>query len=174
MKELKDYLHLYLGCECLLEHKVRVTLNGFENNHPVVLNKKDWQSARVNQMDLIKPILRPLSDMTDNEIDELASVLLGKETHCFHKWRSEDGDCIIADWKKEKPFDKEFDTLTMGMLISGDFSIKHKWDYSNKKGTATTNEPLWNSHLITKYLLSKHFDLFGLIDAGLAIDKSKL
>ena len=27
--------------------------------------------------------------------------------------------------------------------------------------------------LRTKYLLSKHFDLFGLIEAGLAIDKTK-
>ena len=75
MKQLKDYLHFYLGCECLLEDKVRVTLNGFENNHPVVLNKKDWQSARVNQMDLIKPILRPLSDMTQDEADVIWGIL---------------------------------------------------------------------------------------------------
>jgi hypothetical protein len=27
---------------------------------------------------------------------------------------------------------------------------------------------------IVPYLLSKHFDLFGLIDAGLAIDKTKI
>lgn len=173
MTELKDYLHLYLGCQFVVKINNTDMLSA-----PMVLDEAALFSASRSEsyFDFIKPIpiLRPLSDMTDNEIDELASVLLGKETHCFHKWRSEDGDCIIADWKKEKPFDKEFDTLTMGMLISGDFSIKHKWDYSNKKGTATTNEPLWNSHLITKYLLSKHFDLFGLIDAGLAIDKTKL
>ena len=30
-----------------------------------------------------------------------------------------------------------------------------------------------NSFEITRYLLSRHFDLFGLIEAGLAIDKTK-
>lgn len=115
MKQLKDYLHFYLGCECLLEDKVRVTLNGFENNHPVVLNKKDWQSARVNQMDLIKPILRPFpSDMTEDDEEETG---LNK----FYEY----GHHTLAP-------------------------------------------------LEFVYLLSQGFDLFGLIKAGLAIDKTKL
>lgn len=34
-------------------------------------------------------------------------------------------------------------------------------------------EPLMNRAESIKYLLSKHFDLFGLIPAGLAIDKNQ-
>ena len=187
----KDYLHLYLGCELntggwfnkaeaqkileAVEPSRKIAVVGFY--YPMkddsCIKSERWEFPIID----MKPILRPLSDMTDKEIDEVASILLDKETNCYHKWRSEDGDYIIATWKKEQapPYDKEkYDYMTMGMMISGDFSIKHHWDYHSSKGVGTTNEPLHNSHKITRYLLSKHFDLFGLIESGEAIDKTTI
>jgi hypothetical protein len=173
-KKIEDYLHLYLGCLVIttigegqlvsITHdeaiycKVVYGVMGpdFDDNHLV---------------EDTKPILRPLSDITDNEIDELASVLLGKETHCYSKWRSKEGDYILAEWKKEKPhapLDEKYEYMTMGMSINENFVIHHKWDYHNSGGVGTTNEPLHNHNEITRYLLSKHFDIFGLIDSGLA------
>lgn len=43
-----------------------------------------------------------------------------------------------------------------------------------ENGTAVANEPLYNQHQATIYLLSKSFDLFNLIPEGLAIDKTTL
>lgn len=168
--QLKDVIHLYLGCKFVMK------INGTNDlTAPMTFGVDALMAAMSKGEDVISPLLmlRPLSSMTDKEIDELASVLLGKETHCYHKWRSKEGDCIIAEWKKcdvPPPYEKEYEYMTMGMLISEDFSIKHKWDYHNKKGTGTTNEPLHNYQEITCYLLSKYFDLFNLIESGHAIE----
>ena len=163
-KNIKDYLHLYLGCE--------ISATGFNKFKLLPHMLTEWDEHYSS----FKLMLRPISDMTDGEIDKIASIILEKETHCYHKWRSKEGDYIIAEWRKEKPlppYDKEYEYMTMGMLISLDFSIKHKWDYHNNKGIGTTNEPLHNSHEITRYLLSRSFDLFNLIPDGLALDKTK-
>ena len=123
-KKLKDYLHLYIGCECIYNNKLYV-LTG--TNKPYlstdttffridlrVKGKGFRESTSSTDMDKTKLILRPLSDMTSKESDYiLPEALEGKPT-------------IIV----------------------------------NAASTA--------------WLLSKHFDLFGLIDAGLAIDKSQL
>ncbi len=167
MKKIRDRLHLYLG------NDVRSRDMGIIQPFTTI-TEKTYSLFESGDFVLC---LRKLSDMTDNEIDELASILLGKETHCYHKWRSEDGDCIIAEWKKVTdfpPYDEKYDYMTMGMLISEDFSIKHNWNYHNENGTGVTNEPLHNSHEITKYLLKRGFDIYGLIDDGLAIDASTL
>ncbi len=98
---IKDYLHLYLGCDML-----DISDNSTYTLHPEMLY------ASIKDGD--KPILRPLSDMTEDESEFVAD----------------------AAWQGKPTI------------------------YMNAE--------------ITAYLLSKHFDLFGLIEAGLAIDKTKL
>jgi hypothetical protein len=84
-KDIKDYLHLYLGCECINE---------------------EGKIGRFSGIDVCKLLLRPLSDMTQEEFRI---------------------DCNLIN-----PVER------------------------------------------FRFRLSKGFDLFGLIDAGLALDATKL
>lgn len=127
-KELKDYLHLYLGCECILDNKETGKLIGFDSRlhdsdvemvcFTIWIDKEnDWSVYNDDKnFERIKPILRPLSDMTEEEKQNIEGT----------------------DWSL--------------LPDSG-------WEY-----TAET----------FLFLLSKGFDLFGLIEAGLAIDKITL
>ena len=124
MKDLKNYLHLYLGCEviCFLNSEnpavkpVKAILCA--ENH----NKHGFISLNAALVVHAKPILRPISDMTEEE---------AREGEIWGVWH--DVNLMGEDWD------------TFG------FS-PHNF----------------------KHLLSKGFDLFGLIEAGLAIDKSTL
>lgn len=110
-KELKDYLHLYLGCSVKWYNGKIATLIDTDKTNCNIYDVVKYHTGIEN----IKPILRPLSDMTEEEEME---------------WRN----------------------------ISG----------GNQSPT------LKESAEEIRWFLSKHFDLFGLIEAGLAIDKTKL
>lgn len=129
-KELKDYLHLYLGCELLSisTYEIVGKLEGIVGSEAHFKVNGVWYSASLSNY---KPILRPLSDMTDEEYDYLAEHIL---------------DDII--WSPATIYD--FINI-----------LREKLSISK---LAETNY----------YLLSKHFDLFGLIESGLAIDASKV
>ena len=107
-------LALYLGCECQASTRTGtidiVNCRGFCIVSDGVYS---WSEPIRN----IKPILRPLSDMTEEEM---------REKH----------EAYLSACK------------SLGLLAHG---------------TAAD----------TRYLLSHHFDLFGWIPAGLAIDKTK-
>lgn len=127
MKELKDYLHLYLGCECMYggygsERIVRVI--GVSLKDGIQFQFQDNGEVDTDAADMyFKPILRPLSDITEKEKIE----------------------CVLL-------FDDQF-------ILGQDG--KYAW-------RATFFPSMF------KYLLSKYFDLFGLIEAGLAIDSKTL
>jgi hypothetical protein len=118
---IKDYLHLYIGCE------VDTNVQG-QYIHPYGCIKIEeltvenlfiiLERMRFNEEYYCKPILLPLSDMTEEE-------------------------------------SREHDQIEMVKVKTLDGTIVHD-----------ANAVVW--------LLSKHFDLFGLIDAGLAIDKTTL
>lgn len=118
---IKDYLHLYIGCE------VDTNVQG-QYIHPYGCIKIEeltvenlfiiLERMRFNEEYYCKPILLPLSDMTEEE-------------------------------------SREHDQIEMVKVKTLDGTIVHD-----------ANAVAW--------LLSKHFDLFGLIDAGLAIDKTTL
>lgn len=130
-KELKDYLHLYLGCEVMCfwqstnpaikpEQKKLIAQKSetpFEISLPTALS--------VN----VKPILRTLSDMREEEAVE-----------CW-ELTDTDRDKEIEGWQVVDYFRREENFYEPKTFL---------------------------------YLLSKHFDLFGLIKSGLAIDKNTL
>ena len=104
-KDIKNYLHLYLGCE--------VMVNDLYEPNPVIMEAINDQSIFIDSgcdypFEDVKPILRLLPDMTEDEEKEYAA-----------------------------------------------------WN------TTSTHES-------TRYLLSKGFDIFGLIEAGLAIDRTAI
>jgi hypothetical protein len=124
--------------------------------------------------DSIKPILRRLSSMTDDEILHCGKLL-----------------CAIPNNSADFTFEIQHHHNTIGASYSSDrytsgqyFSIyneKNKVDtvghieigwYSDKIDKRKTRE-LWKvggCHKLTHYLLKQRFDLFSLIDSGQAID----
>jgi hypothetical protein len=177
-KTVKDYLHLYIGCD------VRIA-------RPSGLSVEKFTAARLHELhtildkswDLHKPILRPLSDLKNDEIIQLVKILLSKEdVHVvIDRGDQEDSDFILATYNTvypENDFDRgRFDILTMQLTISNirhPFSIQNNWNYTKGNSTGVSNEELHNCHEMTRYLLSRGFDLFNLIPEGLAIDKTKL
>lgn len=116
----------------------------------------------------IKPLLRPLSDITEDEINDLYIFLefdkeiSEREYPDIHKTGGKrcerEDDCIIIDndndWGMEVRINKHGQVLKT--------CKDNREDYSGEE------QPV-----IFKYLLSKGFDLFGLIESGLALDKSK-
>lgn len=172
-KKLQHYLHLYIGCQVQYEGIV----NGKELKAELQANKHDvfytpqvkeekgmklgylrevcyrqtggYARCKVGRKSLksywgnpcIKLILRPLSDMTEEDGLAYAKLTRPEAT----KAKIESGQV----WSFHDP-----DGITF-----------YKWK-AHKLHESCPEEFLW--------LLSKHFDLFGLIDAGLAIDKSKI
>ena len=135
-------LALYLGCEVEWLGERGCNLAGIntadQSFNPVGLVYSNgltiWTPERA-----VKPILRPLSDMT---LDEAA--FCAKEMFCDE---AEAPDERLTDMAK--------------IAIRDNFGGPHlaSWRIG---------------FLITRYLMSKHFDLFGWIPAGLAIDKTKI
>lgn len=153
-KELKDYLHLLLGCECEVDfaryisskaigkfepkERVRCVFDSINKNKDIdqcwgvtVINDNGFKYYDVFDRLVgfytdfvhstsIKPILRHLSDMTDEECDE---------------------------------YNKIAETM---------FSINKVVDQMRTQAA------------IIVYLLSKRLDPFGLIEVGLAIDAKTL
>lgn len=113
-RNTKDYLHLYLGQKTKWSDRSKTesqerTLTAFDV-HCANAEGSHWSYT---------PILRPLSDMTEEENN-------------------------------------------MG------FEIMAKYDPEYKEENIKCNAEM------TLYLLKQGFDIFGLIEAGLAIDKTKM
>lgn len=108
MKNIKDYLHLYMGCQVM-----------YDDDQGKLTYYLMYNILATNEWHLVKPILRPLSDMTEEEMK----------------------------------------IVTVSGLMS---DLKY-----------IINRNKWTPERFL-YLLSKGFDLFGLIEEGLAIDATTL
>ena len=137
MKELKDYLHLYLGCEVKFPKSQSPKTNGVVKCDAECIH----DLHEYGEWEYCKPILRPLSDMTQDEADVIWGILDWNERIT--------GVARITD------IIREFDVIEE----DNDTTSNAHWGYLCK---------------ILPYLLKYGFDLFGLIDAGLAIDKTTL
>lgn len=132
-KDIKDYLHLYLGCEVKPGDRIteaqKVLLRGvytFDADYKVNICRCQMSTFPGENVlwlehDDFKLILRPLSDMTEEEETQMIATQ----------------DDVKLDGYPE-------------ILLKAD------------------------SGETVRFMLSKGFDLFGLIEAGLAIDKTKI
>lgn len=157
MKELKDFIHLYIGCDVLITDEelakdlieaggngrgVLTGLHGeygpefaaYECHHTSESPEYTWH---------LKLILRPLESITEGEAKQYARL------------RGYNDDYIVNFKFKEKGF--EFGT-------------------GGSKTFLCLVPPHGDRHTpeCFRYLLSKGFDLFGLKDAGLAIYETDL
>jgi len=170
--ELKEVLHLYLGCECIVTESefyeggkgILVSFD-IEVDAGVVsdCNAHD-QTKYCTEADLddIKPILRTLDSMT---LEEGAWCL--KETFFDHV------DYPLMHFKLELVGEEQKNPR---------ISIDNDW-FKNELTFGTARGSIWscdteaaNVKITSKvwlYLLSKHFDLFGLIESGQALNRDK-
>jgi hypothetical protein len=151
MKTLESILHLYLGC------KAEIKSPGSNIKYVETLNGAmvDVYRGTSDVYEYIKPILRPLDSMTQREAIELCKMQI--------KGFRDDEDVVRI--------------IQMKPVVK--FIIHHKDEIADL--------PYLVRHLIVRnlnidsyltnqltYLLSKSFDLFGLIDSGLALNATKL
>lgn len=154
-KEIQNYLYLYLGCECKIENptinSITKILGGFddEGEYKILYKNEQYTDAvEWHSISRIKPILRPLSDMQIKEAAEYAD---------FYQNSPIPDECTIEVKPKEKWVHISITSP------SGDSGI-----------SLFPGNPNGERVEAFRYLLSKHFDIFGLIEAGLAIDKTKI
>lgn len=150
---------LYLGCEAHLfcetgyggiEYERTGTLIGikpeYDKRNGLVFmcnGGHKWPIELTYKYSEAKPILRPLSDMTEEEARELYRIFTGEF------WE----DAFWSDSPVLPCLENWVDIDAEG--------------YCSYMRIATGKPYAW------RYLLSRHFDLFGWIPAGLAIDKTK-
>lgn len=147
IKDIKDYLHLYLGCECRC-YSLSDRNGWIDRVTPELLIQIDDEDSGINGLCLL---LRPLSDMTEEEGYEIYFQYFGSKT--ADDWSGDTGSAYFQP-KKVRPGKYHGLRIVDGTdYSSGDFGTVIK---------------------ILPFLLSKGFDLFGLIDAGIAIDKTKV
>ena len=143
-KEIKGYLHLYLGCQVMDLYNNQVgLLSGIITMDAgikiCVFHKTTWHLS----IDEVKLILRPLSSMTEEEIVKLF-LLKG------------------LDYSKD---------VTRTNITENFIQIEYKCGGELLSDYMVA--PIFNTEQF-RYLLSHHFDLFNLIESNLAIDAGEV
>lgn len=112
----------------------------------------------------VKPILRPLSSMSKKEAYDLLSLVVFDLTVDIEDMENliikrDLNEIIIKCTFKNSIY---YDTL-FSLYISGERILYTSTDNDGE-------EPLLTSYSMYEHLFSNHFDVFGLIDRGLAIE----
>lgn len=182
--ELKDYAHLYIGCRCF-NTWFPEGHSGYDRNwvfsgycptygtkgNPYYLENED----DVTWTDSIKPILRKLEDMTEEEMIGFIQSMVPMD---------------MEDKPSPDDYSLEMFYNDDGLMVDGDIAVGANYScrcYEGQIGIKkcgsiilfeedkdVTRDQLINTPLAFRYLLTQHFDLFGLIDAGIAIDSKTL
>lgn len=160
---IKDYLHLYLGCKCVVAMK--------QTQKCVCISTMTLE-LMLSPFDLT-PILRPLSDMTEQELIEVIQLSVPDD---------------LEDHPTADDYDLEIFYNDGGNLVDRDVAIGATYSCICYEGSVAIRkcgtihffndegefEKVYNIPRVYAFLLSKQFDMFGLIEAGLAIDKTTL
>lgn len=176
-RDIKDYLHLYIGCQVKRTDiddygwtLVGVSASEVEPGRTVAIIGgpvfQEWYAEET------RPILRPLSDMIEDDFKEFAkpksfAVYQSYWYACERETDPEfEGDIVehIQDACDDDP-------ENVIMFNTRDKSISYGWiSYDEVYHSFSTKEHAdW-----FKFLLSKGFDLFNLIPDGLAIDATTI
>lgn len=142
----KDVAHLYLGAKILLENKIKATIHGIEyggnREYKVVAMLPNYQTVKVNEWDLVKPLLRKLDSITEEEAIQLAKL---------SEWEPH-----FRDVKVER---NKFNYL----IITWDGMAESREVFN------ATGEQFYCGEQFL-WLLKNNFDLFNLIENDFALD----
>jgi hypothetical protein len=148
-KEIREIpYHLYLGCE--------VSVTNIEGRYTTIIDYDFFQRFYDEDdnrfMNDPKPILRKLSSMRDDDRKEIFELVFKRKFVGDNITRRDEGK-KEARWVLWSGLDRLF--LYDDGDVGADCDLQH-----------------FRVHMptIVKHLLSKGFDLFGLIEKGLALD----
>jgi hypothetical protein len=150
-KKLKDYLHLYLGCQLLvIETGDTVSFDEIDTTSLWQVWTKDRKYITTGgngfTYEEIKPILRPLDTMTEEEMKD------------FIGWDK------INEMYKEVSFEKRKLGIEVNYGIDTGEGIEHQ-SHTICFYELSATQFLW--------LLKNHFDIFSLIPSNLALPQSE-
>jgi hypothetical protein len=174
MKDIKDYLHLYLGCRIVSSNYIELQLSS--DNLQRAINE-NW-----------KPILRRLWRMTNEEFSYL--YFLSEGVYDYERQdvkRLATNEIYLRFGKHSEKIFGYFKLLDGDVRVNQGISfyvrtfIIQESLFVNEAGIDTSESHFnkeqaviaGNQSELFFHLLSKHFDLFNLIDEGLAIDSIK-
>ena len=172
--KLKDYLHYYLYGNIFESGVSTCQLIGIGDCYYTIKTKQGTLltlSDRAN----IKLVLRRLEDMTEEEMVGLLQSML-------------------PEHMEDKPTPDDYSLEVFynddGLMVDGDIAVGANYScrcYEGQIGVKkcgsiilfeenedVTRDQLVNTPMAFHYLLSRHFDLFNLIDAGLAVDQKQI
>lgn len=161
--KLQDYLHYYIGCKVMAapyggqqkryEEGKLVGINVYDIAN-VKLN--NWQSVADINIECVKPILRRLADLTRDEMKIIWNAIIGRPFPDTGNilWFDKETSTSCKRWGMMSGVDR------VGIELNG--NVWADCDLSHIK---------FNPNLIAHFLIKQGFDIFGLIDAGLAIDQ---
>jgi hypothetical protein len=157
-KKTSDYLHLYLPCEAF------EVINGKVINKRITIKPHMLEYVLTGTCEY-KPILRPLSSMTEDEAKSIHSIQFGGHPNVYTYYefdirRAGNGWSVIR-----------LDCMNTKLIITDHGNL---WKTIEEDNNPPHVEPMQYQNEILRFLLSKCFDLFELIPAGLAIDKNTL
>lgn len=197
-KELKNYLHLYPEVYVRFndeKHKVK-TYGEFDKAFITGLFQNpagaglmahlcvdDWEDPVEVLVSEIRPILRPLSDMTDKDFNEFAKSVLHREGEVMvyaevnRQWCAASID--IENCYELEDIERTSAKEMICNAEEADYDNVLSCDKGKSIAYGANDEMRYFVDVevqaqFVRYLLSKHFDLFGLIPAGLAIDSTTL
>lgn len=162
-KKIEDYLHFHLGCEVKFPKSQSPETNGILMLTPQLLS----ECHESNEWLYLKPLLRPLSSVTEEEMFEVLNSMVPDyfedvptiDEYDFEMFYNDGGNMVDADVAIGANYTCR--CFEGQIVIRQDGSI-HMFDEAGKA------ENIYKQPEAFKYLLSHHFDLFGLIESGLA------
>lgn len=181
MKELKDYLHYYTGGEVIylptgLRFKNVSFKSSYSDGYINVHHSKGMVMCLTNE---IKPILRRVESMTYEEAFDFALMCMTSKHHLSEEDQvtEDEMSCIelaISDGGNLLDADVSVYIGVSVRCFEGAVLIKKDGSIVVKHDEEEYYQPIDDIAFKITWLLSKHFDLFGLIDANLAIDAATL
>lgn len=158
-KKIENYIHLYPGCGVTYDDVYYGKTGIVGVITPKIIEWALYPMVYGKNLANVKPHLRTVSSMMEEEMKELWKFIFKKPFHVNGNIRFIEQRTTLTEprWVLSSGVER------LGIEVSG--NVWYDSDLQNYK---------FNQHEVTLWLLSKHFDLFGLIDSGLAIDKTKL
>ena len=172
--ELKDVIHLYMGCEVQTSYRTETQEGqpmdkaiGILVDYDLLIPGKigvqfEWQKATMDcttlPVDSCKLFLRPLSDITAYERAQLWRLIFDREF-------PDNGGVVFIDKKtslQEPRWVLSSGLNRLGILLNGE--VWYDNDMQPHK---------FNQHLVTLFYLKNRFDIFGLIESDQALVKTK-
>jgi hypothetical protein len=167
--KLIDYAPYYIGCKSLEAIKVPGQELNFEPSTVTVRTLFNVQA----QLSEVKLSLRRLEDMTEEEMIELIQLTLPQNMQD----RPTPDDYSIEMFYNDDGLMVDNDVLVGASYTcrcyDGQIAIKHCGTIFHHHDESGRSEGL-NAPACFHYLLQQHFDLFNLIDAGLAVDQKTI